>query len=190
MLFKQEKMVKYTDQEIVESLKNRKGDAVRFVSEEYLPMIVYMVEKMDGSYNDAEDIFQEALIIIIKKIDSGELKLTAKFSTYLYAVCKNLWLYQLNKNKVDDKLQLEDVEETYEPDYDEKYDKALQQKQFWHYYEQLSDVCRKILRLYWLDLPVKKIAEDMGNTEKYIRKRKYECKKKLVELILKNKDRI
>ena len=86
-------MAKYSDQEIIDHLKERKSEAVRHIIRKYLPMVKYMVKEfrfsdgnilIKGSEKDAEDIFQEALYIIIKKIDSGEFRLTAKFSTFLY----------------------------------------------------------------------------------------------------------
>ncbi len=183
-------MNEYSDQEIVQGLKNRHKEVVSFITREYLPMIVYLVERMRGSRQDAEDIFQEALIIIIKKVDKDELQLTAKFSTYLYAVSKNLWLYQLKEQKREKEYLNVFFNDVYQLNPEENKAKELQEKQFLHYYEQLSDVCRKILKLYWLNLPVKKIANDLGNTEKYIRKRKYECKSRFVKLILENKDKI
>ncbi|MBN2757017.1 MAG: sigma-70 family RNA polymerase sigma factor, partial [Bacteroidales bacterium] len=123
-------------------------------------------------------------------IDKDELILTAKFSTYLYAVCKNLWLYQLEKQKKDNHHLNLYYEEISIPDSNDRFEKDNQQKQFWYYYEKLSDVCKKILRLYWLKMSVNQIAIDTGNTENFIRKRKYECKNRLVELILKNNDKI
>lgn len=180
----------YTDLEIIDALKNRENKVVQYITEKYLPMIVYMVEKMRGDRHSAEDIFQEALIIIITKIDKGEFVLKAKFSTYLYAVCKNLRLVQLRRQKVENKLFKPLDDNVLYDDYSDRYDKNLQRKLFWHYYNKLSDKCRKILRFYWLEMSTKEIAKSLDIKEKNVRKRKYLCKKKLVELIMINKDNV
>jgi len=181
---------RYTDLEIIEALKNRENKVVQYITGKYLPMIVYMVEKMRGHRSSAEDIFQEALIIIITKIDKGEFKLEAKFSTYLYAVCKNLRLVQLRKQRTEDELFTPLDDNVLNKDYNEKPERDIKRKLFLHYFNELSDKCRRILRLYWLDITTKEIAETLKSTETYIRKRKYLCKKKLVELIMENKDNI
>lgn len=60
-------METYSDNEILRGLKNRQSNIVVFITKEYLPAIKYMIGKMGGSPQDAEDIFQEALMSIIKK---------------------------------------------------------------------------------------------------------------------------
>ncbi|MEN8121882.1 MAG: sigma-70 family RNA polymerase sigma factor [Bacteroidota bacterium] len=183
-------MKPFTDQELIEGLKMRNNHVVQFMLEEYLPMIEYMIEKMGGGTEDAKDIFQEALIILIIKIDKGEFVLSAKFSTYLYAISKKLLLYQRKKQKVATKYSKNFIAEFEKPHFTEKYDKELKQKIFKHYFDQLSEVCQNILKLYWLELPIKEIASKLGKKEGYIRTRKSTCKKKLIELIINNPDKI
>ena len=181
---------RYTDLEIIDALKKRDNRVVQYITEKYLPMIVYMVKKMSGHRHNVEDIFQEALIIIITKIDKDEFVLEAKFSTYLYAVCKNLRFVQLRRQRVEDEIfkPLDDIE--LYPDFSDRSTRELQRELFLHYYNQLNDICRKTLRLYWLDMTTKEIAKSLNSTEINIRKRKYLCKKKLVERIMENKDDI
>ncbi len=183
-------MKPFTDQQLIEGLKKRNNHVVQFILEEYSPMIEYMVEKMGGSTEDANDIFQESLIIIITKIDKEAFVLSARFSTYLYAIAKNLWLYQQKKQKVATKYEENFIPEFEKPHFAEKYDKDLKQKIFKYYFDQLSEVCQNILKLYWLELPVKEIASKLGKKEGYIRTRKSGCKKKLIELIINNPDKI
>jgi len=183
-------MEKYSDREILEGLKNRQRAVVLFVTNEYLSMITYMVKRMGGSNQDAEDIFQEALMVVLKKLDKDELKLTARFTTFFYAICKNLRLCQLNEKKRENEYMYVYLNDAYYPETTANRTKELQEKKFQHYFERLSKVCREILRLYTIKLSVKEIAMELGNTEKYIRKRKYECKNRLAKLVMENKDKI
>jgi len=184
-------MEEYSAQEIIRGLKHRDRKVARFVTDEYLPMIVYMVEWMGGNRQDAEDVFQETLYIIISKIDKGELlQLTAKFSTYLYSISKKIWMNQLYEKNREKEYMYIYLNKVYYQSFEADRLKALREKQFWYYYKQLSDVCRKILELYFSQQSIKMIADDLGNTEKYIKKRKYECKKRFIKLILENIDKI
>jgi hypothetical protein len=79
----------YTDNEIIECLKNRQSYVVRYLSDRYMPMIRLMVFRMGGTLEDAKDIFQDGLIIMLEKIDNGDFVLTCKFRTFLYVVCEN-----------------------------------------------------------------------------------------------------
>ena len=183
-------MEKYSDKEILDGLKNRQRNVVLFVTEEYLPMINYLVGRMGGSNQDAEDIFQEALMAVLRKLDKGELKLTAKFKTFFYAICRNLRLCQLNEQKRENDHMYTYLNDTYYAEADPERLNELRERTFQHYFDQLSKVCKEILKLYTVQLSVKEIAEELGNTEKYIRKRKYECKNRLSKLVSEDKDKI
>jgi len=183
-------MKPFTDQQLIEGLKKRDNHVVQFIVEEYLPLIEYAIERVGGNTEEAKDIFQEALIIIITKIDKGEFVLSAKFSTYLYAVSKKLWMYQQNKYKTAMDFHKSHANDIEKPLFIESYDRELQQKVFKYYFEQLSEICQKVLKLYWLEIPVPEIARKLGRKEVSIRNRKYECKKNLIDLIINNPDKI
>lgn len=53
------------------------------------------------------------------------------------------------------------------------------------YFLKLGEGCQKILQLYAQGMSYRKIAENMGVTEKFVKKRKYECKEMLIEMIKK-----
>jgi RNA polymerase sigma factor (sigma-70 family) len=180
----------YTDEQLIISLKRRDNHVVSYIFKKYMPMIKYMVKELKGKEEEAEDLFQEALIIIIKKIDSDELILTAKFSTYLYAICKNLLESRLKRKTVEEKYLIRKVETVFDEDFSEDYDKKYQYKMYKHYFAKLGESCQRILNMYWLDVPVKEIAKALNSTEGYVRKKKLECKERLIDLITANADNI
>ncbi len=183
-------MTKYTDQQILKSLRQRESHVVSYIEVKFLPMIKHMLRETDWDDSEAEDIFQEALIIIIRKVDADELKLTAKFSTYLYSVCKNLFELKKRKVAIEKKHLTKKVETTYEENFSEDYDRNYQYKIYKYYFSKLGSSCQQILNMYWLDMPIKEIAKKIGSTAGYVRKKKHECKKRLIELIMKNQDNI
>ena len=59
-------------------------------------MALQLVLKNNGSEDDAKDIFQEAVIVLYNKVQTGNFELSSKLNTFLYSVCRRLWLKRLN----------------------------------------------------------------------------------------------
>ena len=66
-------MKEYTDNEIIECLRDRQSYVVHYLSDRYLPMIRLMVTQLGGTPEDAKDIFQEGLMVMLEKIDNKSL---------------------------------------------------------------------------------------------------------------------
>lgn len=166
-------------------LKNDEKLVEEIYAKNFLP-IVRFVQNNSGSSEDARDIFQDALIIIFKKSQEGKLVLTSSFSTFLYAICRNLWLKKLRK-KSSSEVTIPDGEE-YMSDDDLDGDITKQEK--FALYKQkftlLDESCQKVLKLFFEGKSMKEIGDKLGFTLQYAKKRKYKCKNKLVELIQKD----
>jgi RNA polymerase sigma factor (sigma-70 family) len=77
-------------------LTNREQALERIYAKTYRMVLSY-VRKHGGSTDDAKDILHEALILFYEKIVHNQFTLTASISTYLMAICKNLWKQELEK---------------------------------------------------------------------------------------------
>jgi RNA polymerase sigma factor (sigma-70 family) len=179
-------MKEYTDQQIIESLKKREGQAVYFLSERYLPMIRLMVYGMGGTSEDAKDLFQEALVIIIHLIDKGDFRLNCKLKTYIYSICEKLWMKILEKRRITENYFVRKIDDSPEHDFSEIHDNKLYENIFYDVFETLEPVCKTILKLYWEEVPPKEIAERLGYTYGYIRKKKCECQGELISKVKNN----
>lgn len=151
-------------------------------------MILFLVTKNNGSEEDAEDVFQDSLIIVFKKINANEFDLNCSFRTYLYSVSRNLWLQKLTKRR-QYTVEFNDIENfvTF-PDYASK-ESNLEELEKLRLYQQhfltLSDDCQKVLMLFMKKVALKDIAVQMGfKTEKYAKTRKYLCKEELKKRIV------
>jgi RNA polymerase sigma factor (sigma-70 family) len=178
----------YTDNEIIECLRNRQSYVVHYLSDRYLPMIRLMVHQMGGSMDDARDIFQDGLIIMLEKIDNEDFVLTCKFKTFLYSVCENLWRSILVKRQAATNYFTRRVDEDSDKDFTEIQDKKLYENIFYNVFDTLDPVCQKILRLYWQELSPKEIADRLGYTYGYVRKKKCEGQAKLISRVKKHPD--
>lgn len=180
-------MTHYTDEAILEGLKKQDRDVIKYVYKEYYPSIKFLIITNSGNEIDAEDVFQDAMVIIYRKIIENKMILTSSFKTFLYSICRNLWLQRLdrklfsyefleNENLTD--LQDNVMFEMKEAE-NEKY------KLFQQHFLRLSEDCKKILRLFMNKVPLREIAEIMGfKTEKYAKTRKFMCKEKLKSAII------
>jgi RNA polymerase sigma factor (sigma-70 family) len=180
-------MIHYSDEAILEGLRLRSDYIINFIYKEFFPLIRFLVTENGGAGEDAEDIFQDGIIIIYSKISLNELRLTSSFKTYMYSVCRNLWLQKLNKRKaIFDKLS--DVEEYIDLPKDMLQEASIEETELHRiiqtHFLSLADDCQKLLRLFIKNIPLREIASILGyKTEKYAKTRKYLCKEELKKRI-------
>lgn len=181
-------MKEYTDNEIVECLRNRQSYVVRYLSDRYMPMIRLMVYQKGGSIEDAKDIFQDGLIIMLEKIDNNDFVLTCKFKTFLYCVCENLWVSVLDKRRVAKNYLNRRLNEDFDNDFTELQDNTLYKNIFYNVFKTLDPTCQNILKLYWQELSPKEIADTLGYTYGYVRKKKCEGQAELISRVKEHPD--
>jgi len=180
-------MIHYSDEAILEGLRLRSDYIINFIYKEYFPIIRFLVVENGGLGEDAEDIFQDGIIIIYNKISLNQLTLTSSFKTYMYSVCRNLWLQKLNKRKaIFDKLT--DVEEFIDLPKDILQEASFEETEMHRiiqiHFLALPEDCQKVLRLFIKNIPLREIAGIMGfKTENYAKTRKYLCKQDLKKRI-------
>lgn len=170
-----------TDQEIFTGIARQDNRTFQFLYQEYQGKILGMVQKNNGNAEDALDVFQEGIIGLWTNIEKGKFQLqdSAKISTYLFALCRNIWISKLRKRKVlfsiDERTQGEIAEEVDEME--EQYDriKTLEDR-----FRQLGDSCQQLLKLfYYQKVALKVIAQTLSITEKTAKNNKYRCMQKL-----------
>jgi RNA polymerase sigma factor (sigma-70 family) len=182
------KVKEYTDIEIIECLRNRQSYVVHYLSDRYLPMIRLMVTQLGGSSEDAKDIFQEGLMIMLEKIDNKEFALTCKFKTFLYCVCENLWKSIIAKRQAATNYFARRTEPEDEKDFTEVMDNNLCNEIFLGAFDTLDPVGKNILKLYWEEISPQEIAERLGYSYGYVRKKKCEAQAELTEKVKKHPD--
>ncbi len=181
-------MKEYTDSEIIECLRNRQSYVVLYLSDQYLPMIKNMVTHMGGNSEDAKDIFQEGLMIILEKIDSREFALTCKFKTFLYCICENLWKSVLIKRQSTVNYLQRQIDTEEDTDFSEQVDDDLSREIFMKSFKKLDKSGRKILKLYWKGYSPQEIAEKLNYSYGYVRKKKSESQAELIEKVKSHPD--
>lgn len=180
-------MTFYSDEAIVDGLKRRENGVIRYVYKEFYPTIKFLITTNSGTETDAEDIFQDALVVLYRKIAREDLILTSSFRTFLYSICRNLWLQRLDRRVFSSQfLEMEGLVELQEVQHFEQAEEDLEKyRLFQEHFLRLSEDCQKVLQLFMSKISLREIAEVMGfKTEKYAKTRKFMCKEKLKNLII------
>ena len=181
-------MIRYSDEAIIEGLRLRKENIIKYVYKEYFSMTRHLIINNSGTGQDAEDVFQDALVIVYKRIIIDQLALNSTFKTFLYSVCRNIWMQQLEKRKKfkNEFVDFETITEIPEPTIEEIYDiENKKNKLYQLHFLNLSDDCQKVIQLFLKKISLREIANIMGyKTEKYAKTRKFDCKEELKTRIL------
>ncbi len=180
-------MIDYSNLDLLNGIRRNDTIVLQYIYKNFYSKINFFIKKNSGDDDDANDIFQEAIIIIFRKIKASELVLDCTFETYLYSVCRFLWLKQLEKRKIE-KEKIKDNHEYHEDLYDDGLEKIVDLNERYRLYQKhfinLGKDCQKILQLYFDKVPLKNIAQIMGfKSEKYAKKRKFKCKEYLIKSI-------
>lgn len=180
-------MVEYSSLELLNGIHRNDTIVLQYIYKNFYSKINFFVRKNNGDEEDANDVFQEAIIIIYRKLKANELVLDCTFETYLYSICRFLWLKQLEKRKLE-KEKIKDNHEYNDDLYDDGLEKVVDLNERYKLYQKhftnLGKDCQKILQLYFDKVPLKNIAQIMGfKSEKYAKKRKFKCKEYLINSV-------
>jgi RNA polymerase sigma factor (sigma-70 family) len=180
-------MVEYSSLELLNGIHRNDTIVLQYIYKNFYSKINFFVRKNNGDEEDANDVFQEAIIIIYRKLKANELVLDCTFETYLYSICRFLWLKQLEKRKLE-KEKIKDNHEYNDDIYDDGLEKVVDLNERYKLYQKhftnLGKDCQKILQLYFDKVPLKNIAQIMGfKSEKYAKKRKFKCKEYLINSV-------
>lgn len=176
------------DEAIVEALTNQDDSVLHWVYKTCYPAIVKMVLQNSGNRDEAVDVFQDGVLVFYENIKDGTFELKSSISTYLYAVCRHLWLNRL-REKGRYPMFVADVDENHQAQ-DEVRQFEEEEKRFeklGNAIDMLGEPCRSLLKdFYYQDLSMTEIAEKFGYTNADNAKtQKYKCLQRLKKLYFK-----
>ena len=169
-----------SDHKILELFKNGHRDkAIRQLYPLY-PRIEKLIRSKGGQKEDAKDIFQEAILILIRNLEKSDFELTSSCYTYLYSVSRFLWKdtqKQFSKNELRE-LQGEELQVFHAVLEEKKYQQAE------NAFRALGSRCQQLLQLFYHKaMTFRKIATVMQFApEKGAKNQKYKCLKKAKDI--------
>lgn len=97
------------DSEFLEELRKEQDVAYKALYQYYFPYVSRHILNNNGTIEDAADVFQDTLLVLVSKLRNDHFHLSAKLKTYILAIAKNLWLKRLRSGKW--QLQVEALED-------------------------------------------------------------------------------
>ncbi len=178
------------DNEIINLIRSTKaGDQDRAFAQLYdkcSETVYSMVRSNSGNATEAEDVFQDTLIVLHNNLRKDTFKLTCKLNTYIYSVARNLWLNQLRKSSRQTKL--DPSSEEYVEVSDNSLQVLMRSEEDGILNElilKLDENCRTILKYFYFEkMKMKSIAVKLGYANEGVAKsKKSKCLKKLRDMV-------
>lgn len=177
--------------EVIQSIKNGDNDkALQYLYKDPLRKIRTYILQNSGSIEDADDVFQDAIVVLFHYVKSGKYKEEYDLDGFLYKVSKNAWIDLERKKKRMIKEELigfdlaDDKDLLLEMIRDEKH------VVFHKLFDKLGENCKKLLSYVIFDKKsMKEITQLIGyKDEKVAVNQHYRCKKYFANLIMENQE--
>lgn len=178
-----------TDQQIIDLLRSNQTSRAFSRLYRYFAPVQKRIIALGGTPNEALDIYQDALVILCRKVQDENFMLTASLNTYLYSVCRFLWNDELKRKKRSNEVRWNENTEAIEESEWELVNGEDQRAQLAaQALQNIGKKCLELLQLFYIkNKSMKAIARKMEFTsENAAKNQKYKClekaKMKLKEL--------
>lgn len=177
--------IESTEQDLLTGLARNDRKAIETIYKDNFGMIQSFILNNNGSADDARDIFQEAMILLYEKARGGNFELTSKLKTYVYSVCRRLWLKRLQQlqrfgTPVESLEETVPVEEELEEQDRKNEAFGVMEKAMSH----IGEPCKSLLEAYYVHKKqMTEIADSFGYTNAdNAKNQKYKCLMRLKKL--------
>jgi RNA polymerase sigma factor (sigma-70 family) len=175
-----------TDARVLDGIRRGDESALVTLYNAHRRPITALVMRNNGTYDDAEDILQEALVILWERVRAGSYEHTAALGTFLFATARNLWLRRLARARREQ--QLDPAGENHSTDDPTPLEGLIEDERTMSIRNALANLgepCRSLLVLfYWEEATMDEIARRLGLANAATAKsKKYQCKEQLKRLI-------
>lgn len=169
-------------QDLLAKIRTKDPIVTKEIYQDAFPKCARYILDNNGDYEHAQDIFQEAFVVLFEKSQQETFTLTAAPSTYLYSVAQKMWLMYLRTKKRRGGQPVDIVEIAERFMYDEE--DGVQQKQeleekinaIAKVFDQLEEKCKEMLgSYYYKKIPLKEIAVKMGYNYNFAKVKKNRC---------------
>jgi len=172
----------------LEALLEGNSKIIQLIYQNNFLKVRQFVMQNKGQQQDAEDVFQLALLQLTVRYKKEKFEIKSSFEGYLFTVCKNLWRRELNKSK--NRVTNQEIVELVSEDEDMVLS-IIEQKRwelFQNALKQISENCQEILKMFFAKVSYSVMVERMQySSETVARQRVFKCKAQLTKMIKNNK---
>lgn len=165
-------------------LARNERKAVETIYKENYNMVQSLIINNNGSADDAKDIFQEAMIVLYEKARSGSFELNCLIKTYVYSVCRRLWLKRLQQANRFTEINESETVVPVEEDVDDHAKRNAEFDMMEKAISGLGEPCKSLLEAYYLQKKnMQEIAANFGYTNaENAKNQKYKCLMRLKKI--------
>ena len=177
---------------IVECIKTRQNEkALSYLYSHTLKKVKSYILNNSGSHDEANDIFQDAVIIFFKSVIENKFENNLSVDAYIFTISKNLWINAAKRKRnlvhvdIEDQHLSADTSDQLASMISKEKRTALDIA-----YSKLDEACRKLLGLVAYEkLSMKELQEKMNLTsENAAKTMHYRCKQAFHKIIKENSD--
>jgi len=142
------------------------------------PAVARYISRKGGNYEEAKDIFQDALVIYYEKLVSDSFSPVKNEKAYILGIAKHLWSRKLGSNVVNDTIENIESEDVIG-------EENLRTDKLMHLLETAGQKCMDILRAFYYDkASISDIAQQFGYSgTRSATVQKYKCIEKIRETV-------
>lgn len=173
------------EKDLLEGLAKSDHRSTEAIYKENYGLIQSFITQNNGTYDDARDVFQEAMLVLYENSKKPDFVLTCQIKTYLFSIGRRIWLKRLQLNHrygipVENIEELIPVEEEIEEK--EKLDNDFMMMDA--SMKSLGEPCKSLLEAYYIQKKhMVQIAEEFGYTNAdNAKNQKYKCLMRLKKL--------
>lgn len=183
---------KYTDKQIIEGIRTRDPDIIKYIYLSYKPEIRKILPNKSIDHDKVDEVFQVVVLKLIEEIKNGKIKIKKSFKNYFIVSCKNVWIYEERMRREFPGLPDENMIQERPSQYlAEQSRRVIEQKKAYiieKCIKKLEPGCRDVINLYSQGFSMAEIAAEMGYSNAQVaRNKKCKCLGYLRKLIKKEK---
>lgn len=165
--------------EILELTETKKhtAKATEDLYKKAFPRVARYVSRLGGSFEEARDIFHDALVIFFENREQTGFNLHTSEEAYILGIARHLWLRKYNAPPAP--LSLDETE--LQVSVPEDYFPTVEHSRLLRFLKTAGKKCMDLLRgFYFEHLSVKKLAEKQGYPNAHaVSVQKYKCLEKV-----------
>lgn len=182
----------YFDELILAEIRKNNEAALGELYKTHYPMAVNLICSNSGTEQEAKDIYQETVIAFYERAQHPGFVLTCKIKTYLYAVCRRLWLKRLaEKKRFSISIPETETFDGVETEVNEAVERELSFKRMGESLHALGEPCRSIIEDFYIhNFSMELISEKFGYTSAdNAKNQKYKCLQRLKKMFFETRDK-
>lgn len=161
--------------------------AIRHLYQEHYTKVLVYIRQNGGSDQDAEDLFQEAIVNFIQILGAGRFRGECSSGTFLYSLVRHAWLNEFKRNRRAkqreekfgrgvDTIELDISQQLVTEEFRKELDGMI---------GQLGETCRTILKAFYYEgESMREILNRLDfENEQVVRNKKVKCLKQLAGIL-------